>query len=854
MALSTASSRKTLLVKAILAGAFFTTLTLLKTYPLISHFGTQLPGGVGDPLLVTWILAWNVHALTADPLNLFNANIFYPVQNALALSEHMIAVVPVFAPAYLLTGNPIFAYNLVFFLAFIFSGLTMFLLVHHWTGNFWASLLSGCLFGFAPIRFTELSHLQLANFYWAPLVFLFLDRFVWGKRWADLAWLAVFYWLQMLASVYLGWFTTIGVGVYLFYQMIRIDRGLLGRAMIPRYAAFIAGSLIVLLPFHLPYYAIQQQWGFSTGLKECIYWAADPILNYLSPTYLFNRAYLSLVQSYFPRLHNPPNQQMLFPGIVLGFLAVLGSLSVARSLPPGRSVQLQRLYRLILIVALLLSLGPFLVILGKTTSFPLPYLLFYYLVPGFHAMRVPGRFAQMATLAASVLAALGFLKTNEFLESRCGLRQLWTHRFQALVALFWISLFTLELGFMPLPLAGIPTGQDVPQVYRWLATKHLDGPIVELPLGENFYQALKYMYFSTYHWLPIVNGASRFLPPTHAQLNSEMSSLPSSEVVELLSHIGVKGLVVHTDQLTPEEATRWQYTNLADIGLQVIARFGSDVVYKLLPLEAAPQPDLVLAMPDQIPDREMMRLPAGALMRLGLVLESRGQRLWGHLPPLGWTQMQIRWEGVQTGNVHILRQKVEFPIVLRAGEVWSTGLSIRTPSSLGQYRLSLDVPILGLKTAPKLVQISSDPYQTSANASQSLSAVYVLVEPSTKTITSSVIDLTLQATNTGEGVWLADAKDERGKVRLGWRWFRRNDTVPFKEGREDLMYDVFPSQAYRFKTRLNAPPEPGEYTLELGLVCELLTWFSDRGVAPLNFDVLIQSAVNPSAHEAPPSE
>ena len=76
--------------------------------------------------------------------------------------------------------------------------------------------------------------------------------------------------------------------------MLRIDRGLLNRTMIPRYAAFIVGSLIVLLPFHLPYYAIQQQWGFSTSLQDCIYWAADPLLNYLSPPYLFNGAYLAL--------------------------------------------------------------------------------------------------------------------------------------------------------------------------------------------------------------------------------------------------------------------------------------------------------------------------------------------------------------------------------------------------------------------------------------------------------------------------------------------------------------------------------------------------------------------------------
>ena len=118
----------------------------------------------------------------------------------------------------------------------------------------------------------------------------------------------------------------------------------------------------------------------------------------------------------------------------------------------------------------------------------------------------------------------------------------------------------------------------------------------------------------------------------------------------------------------------------------------------------------------------------------------------------------------------------------------------------GHYKLSFDVPTLGLKVTPKLVQVSPKAYQTSANASQSLSAAYVLEEPASKTITSSVIDVTLQATNTGQGVWLAEAKDERGKVRMGWRWYKGSNGVPFKEGREDLPYDVFPGQTYRFKS------------------------------------------------------
>jgi hypothetical protein len=299
----------------------------------------------------------------------------------------------------------------------------------------------------------------------------------------------------------------------------------------------------------------------------------------------------------------------------------------------------------------------------------------------------------------------------------------------------------------------------------------------------------------------------------------------------------VKGLVVHTDRLTPQEAARWQDASPADIGLQAVARFGADVVYSLLPLEAEPQHNLLLSMPHPLPNGEAMGLPAGAMMRLGLLVESSGQRLWVHPPSLGRTQAQIRWEEVRTKAVHMERQKVELPIALRRGEVWSTGLPITTPSSAGEYRLSLDVPTLGLKTRPTLVRVSSDAYQTSANASQSFSAAYVLEEPSSKMITSRVIDVVLQATNTSQSIWLADTKDERGKVRLGWRWYQSGNGVSFQEGREDLAYDILPGQTYRFRTTIKPPLDPGEYTLELGLVCESLTWFSDQGIPPLKFIV-----------------
>ncbi len=145
--------RYRLSIKVVLASVLFFGMTGFKTYPLILHVSTHIPANLGDPLLSIWILMWDFHALTTNPWSLFHANIFYPVQNTLAFSEHLLGVQPLFGPVYALTGDPLMAYNVVFFLSFVFSGLTMFLLVHYWTQHFWASLLSGFLFAFTPLRF-----------------------------------------------------------------------------------------------------------------------------------------------------------------------------------------------------------------------------------------------------------------------------------------------------------------------------------------------------------------------------------------------------------------------------------------------------------------------------------------------------------------------------------------------------------------------------------------------------------------------------------------------------------------------------------------------------------------------------
>ena len=60
-----------------------------------------------------WTLAWNAHAFVSQPLSIFDANIFHPLRNTLALSENLIGSAVFAAPVLWLTENPVLAVNVV---------------------------------------------------------------------------------------------------------------------------------------------------------------------------------------------------------------------------------------------------------------------------------------------------------------------------------------------------------------------------------------------------------------------------------------------------------------------------------------------------------------------------------------------------------------------------------------------------------------------------------------------------------------------------------------------------------------------------------------------------------------------
>ncbi len=673
-------------LRYVLVFSFFCIIAIWKMLPLVSHLNSGLPWTelTWDPLLTSWTLAWDTHTLLADPTNLFNANIFYPMKSSLALSDHLIGELLFFLPVYWLSHNLTLAYNLVFFFSFPLCGLTMFFLVEEWTSNFWASLVSGTLMAFAPIRFLHLEHLQYLNLCWLPLIFLFLHRYLSRKGWMDLFGFSACFWIQTLSCTYLGWIVLFGIVVYSLDYAVTVDRTLFSRERLSQYFTFVALGFVILFPLSYPYFELAKQWGFHRIILECEWWSAD-LLNYLTPVDWFH-------YSFFSRIHFEQmirtQENKLFQGLLLPVLAFIGMLPIRETfLKPF--TQKQRAFSVMLLVGFILSLGPYLFIRGKNTGIPLPYLFFYEYVPTFQAMRVPARFAFLVVLALVVLASLGFLRLSKKLSPYF---KRWPSGSEPLLALFLIAVFLFEIKTEVFPETRITSVRKIPTVYTWLA-QHRPGPVLEIPLG--FDHDNTYMFYSTAHWLPLVNGASGFNPPFYDQMKEKSASLPSRTSVEYFGAFGTKVLVVHLRSFSESQTKRWKNLEPGKIGLKKIGDFDNDTLYEILPVKTSPFLSMQFSLPSRVFENEQLSI--------GILAEGQQRETWVHPDPLGITSVQGEWVPDRGGIGSHFTSQISFPLVIQANSKTPLDFTVPGPSKPGLYTLRLHFPWLDFSQSVKVL-------------------------------------------------------------------------------------------------------------------------------------------------------
>ena len=143
-------------------------MTIALAYPLSIHPGSAVLSPTPDTNLFLWTLQWDVHALTHQPLTMFDANIYAPERNTLAYSENLLGSAPFAAPILWLTGNAVLAMNHVVLLASVLCGVGTYLLARRLGVGPLGATLSGLVFAFSPPRFLRLDQVHLATIQWVP--------------------------------------------------------------------------------------------------------------------------------------------------------------------------------------------------------------------------------------------------------------------------------------------------------------------------------------------------------------------------------------------------------------------------------------------------------------------------------------------------------------------------------------------------------------------------------------------------------------------------------------------------------------------------------------------------------------
>ncbi len=592
--------------------ALYGLLALVSTHPLWRHLTTALPSDIGDPLLNTWILAWDGHALLTDPAHLFDANIFFPLKDTLAYSEHLLGTALPMLPILLISEEPVLAYNVAFLMSFMFSGFGLYLLALRYSRNRLAAFLAGLAFAFAPYRLSLIAHLSLLTVQWLPLALLYLDTFMSTTSRRSLALFAFFFICQAATSWHLAVFAAFIVALYALGNWLTRRAAFSWSVLAGLGAAALVGTL-VMVPLILPYLQVLPELHKSRPWDTIVTFAATPT-DYLA-AYPANLFFGPLTAPFRAR-PGFVEEHTLFPGLLASVLTALSLMFLGkkRGLRPSKdeagpstlrlSEQAQGrrdagqaglrtsearsvvgIFWAILVLSFSLTFGPFLRLERWGVTIPMPYHLLTGLMPALSLMRVPPRWMVVGLFAMSLL--LGFSLTSILAWVR---RKGWSAQgVYGLTLLLGLGL--LAEGYAaPIPLAQVGNTAQLPGVYRWLARDRDDYAILEIPFysaPQPEYPETKRLYASTIHWKQLVNGYSGFTPSRQPELAQRLAGFPDQRAVETLQESGTHGvryLIVHSleqgfDRYSWEADGRWQLAR--SLTLRPVYESGGDFAYEI---------------------------------------------------------------------------------------------------------------------------------------------------------------------------------------------------------------------------------------------------------------------------------
>jgi hypothetical protein len=538
----------------VLAAGGYGALTIFLTWPLTSA-PARLSIPIDDALGHMWALAWVAHQAVRDPLRIYDANMYWPYSLSLAYTESLLPQALLASPVFLLGGGPLLAHNLVLLATLVLSGVTAYLLALDLTRSRPGAWLAGIAYAFGAFQWCHIVHLGVLSIEWFPLVVLFLRRSVRRATTVNLIGLAVASAMQALSSGYYA--------VLLAVTIATVGAFYLPAALRRRTWPKIGGSLVlaalIVLPAALPYRELQQRHRIARSRAVAVRYSAQP-KSYLDPgAYIGSGSGFAYARDlyWWTRTDEP-----LYQGFAVLLLAVAGLTRWHRS-------EGARLAALLAAVGFALSLGPE-VQLGSW-ALPAPFDALRRIPPA-NMVRGPGRFGALALLGIALLAGVGWARLSGRLPA---------FRRPALLAVSAVSI----VAIYPFDLADSFRETPRPRPFVWWLAAAERGPVLELPWDHEGGSGL-YLYWSTWHWQPMINGHGTFTAPGRFELGNLGRRFPALHASRILRRAGIRYVVVHLDGLSAGQRHRLVSAVLPE-GVSLAADFGLDRIYGLEPPESA---------------------------------------------------------------------------------------------------------------------------------------------------------------------------------------------------------------------------------------------------------------------------
>jgi hypothetical protein len=520
-------------LQALSAAIGFSALAVAFWWPLPAAPATTTTADLfGDPLLNAWTLAWGADRLPHGLNGFWTGLYFFPYPDTVAYSEHLLGITIFTAPLQWLSGNPILAYNAASIATTALAGFGAWLLARELTGRADAAVLAGVAFACSPYRVPHIYHLQVLMSGWMPLGLWGLHRFLSTGSRRALGAFAACYVLQACSNGYFLYFMAVPATIVAVHGLWH------RRAARARTAASLAVAAAVILAALAPvasgYLRVRRDQGLRRSFGDIVQFSPD----------LMGYAHVNERLLFWGRvLSHGPYEREVFPGLMVTALAVTAlGIGVRRRAPGalGSSVSPERsipLYTVVLVAALILSLGPIPRVGGHTLPFPGPYAWLLPLVPGLDGLRVPARLAVVVHLALAVLGTCGLGLLT------AGMRHTWR---RALVT--GCVCVVIAEGYPGLvAVERFPTSDMVAErpAYEWLR-KQRGGAALELPVGTTP-TAARYVYNTLLHGHRIVNGYSGY----GSALQDFVGGPPFTEVarfddaLRMARALGLRWIVVH---------------------------------------------------------------------------------------------------------------------------------------------------------------------------------------------------------------------------------------------------------------------------------------------------------------------